>query len=165
MAMRNKALAGGAIGLVLVGAYYLGNLFNGFGLGPGGGPGSGTGNGDGDSETVNSAEEPDLDNTKPVSKAEPPGVELGKIVMVLIDGEEYKVLRSPEADVLEAANYRPATLEQIVQMAKDVEGVQGLKVRIAMRPNSTADAEDRLHNALREAGLQSAFRDLKETIP
>jgi hypothetical protein len=120
MAMRNKALAGGAVGLVLVGAYYLSSLFNGFGLGPGGG-GSGTGAGN--------------DN-------------------------------APAADINNVANYRSATLDQIVQMAKDVEGEQGLKVRIAMRDTSTAQAEADLQNALIEGGLsRTAFRELEDTIP
>ena len=47
MAMKNKAITGGFIGLVLLGAYFLSDLFNGFGLGPGGGPGTGTGTGSG----------------------------------------------------------------------------------------------------------------------
>ena len=46
------------------------------------------------------------------------------------------------------------------------EGVQGLKVRIGMRDNSTAKAEADLRNALLAAGLsQTAFRDLDVTIP
>jgi hypothetical protein len=167
MAMRNKLFTGGAIGLVLVGAYYLGSLFNGFGLGPGSGPGEGPGNGESSdpSQVVTSTEEPEPE-TQPVSKAEPSGVELGRMVVVLIDGQEYKVLKAPDANIYDAANYRPATLEQIVQMAKDVEGVQGLRVRIGMRANSTAKAEADLQNALIAGGLSTtAFRELDETIP
>lgn len=164
MAMRNKALTGGAIGLVLLGAYFLSSLFNGFGLGPGSGTGTGTGTDD-DNEVVTSSQRPE-DDTQPVSKAEPPGVELGKMVVVLIDGEDYKVLRSPDAGIYDADNYRPATLEQITEMAKEVEGVEGLKVRIGMRDTSTPQAEIELRKALLNAGLpQTAFRELDETIP
>ncbi len=167
MAMKNKALTGGFIGALLLGAYFLSDLFNGFGLGPGSGTGTGTGTGENSdpSKVINSTEEPDPD-TVPVSKAEPGGVERSRMVMVLIDGEEYKVLKSPEANIYDPANYRPATLEQIADMAKKVEGVQGLKVRIAMRETSTPQAEANLKNTLLEAGLpRTAFRELEETIP
>lgn len=167
MAVKNKALAGGAVGLVLVGAYYLSGLFNGFGLGPGGGGGTGTGTGnDNATKTANSTEEPDKDNTNPVSLPEPGGAELGKIVYVLIDGEQYKVLKAPDAEILVPSNYRPARLEEIVQLAKEAEGVQGLKVYIAMRATSTAQAEATLQTALVQSGLpRTAFRDWPQTIP
>ena len=160
--MKNKAMAGGAVGLVLLAAYFLSNLFNGFGLGPG--SGDGTGNGEGDpSEVISSSEEPE---TEPVSTIGPPGVDVGKMVVVLIDGDKYKVLKSPESDYYEADNYRPVSLEQIVAMAKSVEGSDGLKVRIGVRDNATADAENGLKNALLDAGLSRVeFRELPYPIP
>ncbi len=161
--MKNKTIAGGAIGLVLLGAYFLSNLFNGFGLGPGSGTGSGDGKSTDPSQIVSSTENPE---TRPVSKLDLPGVELGKIVTVLIDGDNYKVLRAPDADFYDVANYRPATLKQIVNMAKSVEGSEGLKVRIGMRSTSTSRAETGLRNALLEAGLpRTAIREREETIP
>ena len=132
--MKRKTMMGGAVGLVLLGAYFLGNLFTGgFGLGPG--RGDGTGGKDSDSsKIVNSAKKPEAD---PVNKVEPPGVELGKVVDVLIDGEQYKVLKSPDAYSYNVDNYRPVSLDRIVKMAKTVEGDSGIKVRIGMRENST----------------------------
>jgi hypothetical protein len=161
--MKNKAMAGGAVGLVLLGAFFLSNLFNGFGLGPGSGLGTG-GNGETDpSRVVNSTEQPE---TEPVSRVEPPGVDVGKILVVLIDKDQYKVLKSPDADPYDAANYRPVSLERIVEMAKTVEGSEGLKVRFGMRNNATADAEANLRNALLDAGLsRAAFRELEDPIP
>lgn len=160
--MKGKAMAGGAVGLVLLGAYFLSNLFNGFGLGPGSGLGTGGQNTD-PSQVLNTTEDAE---TEPVSKVEPPGVELGKMVIVLIDGEDYKVLRKPDADFYDVRNYRPASLERIVEMAKSVEGVDGIKVRIGMRENSTDQAETELRNALLEAGLpRSSFYELNKTIP
>jgi hypothetical protein len=162
MHMKNKAMTGGAIGLVLLGAYFLSNLFNGFGLGPGSGVGTGGKNTD-PSKVVNSTKTIETD---PVSKVEPPGVELGKVLIVLIDGEDYKVLKAPDANFYDVANYRPASLQRIVDMAKSVEGHEGLKVRIGMRENSTANAEANLRNALLEAGLpRTAIREREETIP
>lgn len=161
--MKKKAMAGGAVGLVLLGAYFLGNLFNGWG-GFGTGKGDGTGKGTSDpSKIINSTEEPD---TQPVSKVNPPGVELGKVVVVLIDGEEYKVLKSPNADSYDPKDYRPATLDYIVKMAKDVEGDAGIKVRIGMRSTSTPKSERELQKALTEAGLKPREILVKdETIP
>ncbi len=160
--MKGKAMAGGAVGLVLLAAYFLSNLFNGFGLGPG----QGVGTGDGESEpppVANTTEEPE---TSPVSKIAPPGVELGKMVVVLVDGDSYKVLKSPDANYYDVDNYRPASLDRIVKMAKEAQGSDGVKVRIGTRSNATADAESRLQNALLEAGLSRIeFREFDEPIP
>jgi len=162
MKTRNKAFAGGAVGLIAVGLMYLGNLFNGLGFGTGSGPG-GTGEKTDPSKIVSSATEPE---TRPVSKITPPGVELGKVVVVLIDGEQYKVLKSPEVDSFDAANYRPADLERIVKMAQAVEGDAGIKVRVGMRANSTPKSETDLREALLNADLPTtAILELDDTIP
>ena len=161
--MKRKAMTGGAVGLVLLGAYYLGNLFTGgFGLGPGQGGGKGGGETD-RSKIVNSTKAPE---TSPVSKSEPPGVELGKVVTVLIDGDEYKVLKSPRDSSYDVDNYRTVSLDRIVRMAKIVEGDSGIKVRIGMRENSTPKAEQELRDALLNAGLPpTALYEVKDTIP
>jgi hypothetical protein len=160
--MKNKAMTGGAVGLVLLAAFFLSNLFNGFGLGPGSGPGTGVNNAD-PSQVVISTKTPD---TKPVSKLDPPGVELGKVLIVLIDGSDYKILKAPDANFYDVANYRPITLESIVELAKSVEGSEGVKVRIGMRASSTAKAEADLNNALLDAGLpKTTIREREETIP
>jgi len=152
MKTRNKAFAGGAVGLIAVGLMYLGNLFNGLGFGTGSGPG-GTGEKTDPSKIVSSATEPE---TRPVSK----------VVVVLIDGEQYKVLKSPEVDSFDAANYRPADLERIVKMAQAVEGDAGIKVRVGMRANSTPKSETDLREALLNADLPTtAILELDDTIP
>lgn len=162
MKTKHKAMAGGAAGLVLLGAYFLGGLFDGFGLGQGAGLGGGGESAD-PSKIVTSSEEPD---TEPVSQVAPPGVDPGKVVVVLIDGNEYKVLKSPDADSHDAGNYRPASLDRIVKMAKEAEGEAGIKVRVGMRPNSTHRSETELRQALLDAGLPStAIYELEHTIP
>ncbi len=155
--MKRKAMMGGAVGLVLLGAYYLGNLFTGgFGLGEG----DGKGGKDGDSsKVVNSTKNPE---------APPPNqtVELGKVVVVLIDGDQYKVLKSPDASSYDVDNYRTVSLDRIVKMAKTVEGDSGIKVRIGMRDNSTPKAEHELRDALLNAGLPpTALYEVQDTIP
>lgn len=160
--MKNKAMAGGAVGLVLLGAYFLGNLFDGLGFGTGSGTGTGEGPSD-PSKVVNSTEEPE---THPVSKVNPPGVELGKVVVVLIDGDEYKVLKSPEADSYDPSDYRPVSLDRIVEMAQEVEGDAGIKVRVGMRPTSTPKSERELRQALDKAGIKPReILELDKTIP
>ena len=161
--MKRKAMMGGAVGLVLLGAYFLSNLFTGgFGWGPGQGDGTGGKNKE-PSDIVNSTKTPE---TSPINKVEPPGVELGKVVVVLIDGDQYKVLNSPEAGTYDVDNYRRVSLDRIVKMAKVVEGDSGIKVRIGMRDNSTPRAERELRDALLNAGLPAtALYEVKDTIP
>ena len=162
MKMKHKAMAGGAVGLVLLGAYFLGGLFDGFGLGKGSGLGTGGESGD-PSKIVNSTEVPE---NEPVNTDVPPGVDPGKVVVILIDGENYKVLKSPEANSYDAANYRPASLDQIVKMAQDAEGDAGIKVRVGMRANSTHKSETELRQALLDARLPAtAIYELDDTIP
>lgn len=148
--------------MILLGAFFLGNLFDGLGFGTGSGTGTGEGKSD-PSKIVSSTEEPE---TQPVSKVNPPGVELGKVVVVLIDGDQYKVLKSPEADSFDPGDYRPVSLERIAELAKEVEGDAGIKVRVGMRPTSTPKSERQLRKALADAGLKPReILELDKTIP
>jgi hypothetical protein len=166
-----KGWAAGIGGLVvIVGAFLLGNWFNGFGLGPGNGPGSG-GSGPDDShdgtQTVATTEpledEPKRQRPDAEDEAGAGGV---KVVNVLIDGDQYKLLRSPDVKWIDRANYRPAKLDEIVRQAGKVPGDLGVKVRVAMRGNAQPQAEERLKSALLDAGLDPTAVDWRDvTVP
>ena len=87
---RGTLVVGGGVGLVLLGAYFLGNLFNGgWGVGPGSNDGTGQDGGknaDPD-RVINSTEQPD-DGTTPTSAPNSSGiagVNLGKVVPVVFE--------------------------------------------------------------------------------
>jgi hypothetical protein len=160
-------MAVGIGGVLVVGAMFLGGLFKGIGFGPGG---SGDGDGEGDGKPGTHAEAPDkpavqVPQPKPTETAAT-GTGLGDVVNVLIDGDQYKILRSSDAPWYDKANYEPATLERVVELAGQVEGDSGVKIRIAMRGNADSQAEERLERALLDAGLDpTAVNWRDQTVP
>jgi hypothetical protein len=141
MKTKHKAMAGGAVGLVLLGAYFLGGLFDGFGLGKGEGLGGGGDSGE-PSKVINSTEEPETD---PVSTVVPPGVNSGKVVVVLIDGDEYKVLKSPRSQFATTrAIIGPPHWTRSSRWPKTRKATAGIKVRVGMRVQFHPKSESRL---------------------
>lgn len=143
---RGKAVVGGA-GVLVLAAIYLG--FKGFGLGPGDGAGDGSGE----------------KNTNP-SETNVAVENVGDVVVVLIDGGNYGMLKSPKSNPVDKDNYEATSLDKIVDTAKKVEGDSGVKVRIHRRGNAKASAENNLTNALIESGVDRTSMYVNEdTVP
>ncbi len=125
---------------------WLGSKLGGLGLGTGGGAGVGIG--------TPSANSPQASTTDPAA-AEPgesgasPASEPATLDIV-IDGEGYTYrqrINGKDATV-------PVPLEQIVELAKQRKGDrEGVRVRIQRRGNALPSAEERLAEALRDAGI------------
>jgi hypothetical protein len=165
-------LLAGLGGIILLAAFYLGSLFNGFGLGPGGGDGDGDGEGTGTNESAPDEPQRAMPDAPPVpdetEQPEDDGLPGGEMTVVnlLIDGEEFKLLREPDARWIDPKNYRPIELDRVVALAKDVPGDLGVKVRVAMRGNAQPEAEEQLKTALAEAGLDPTAIDWRDvTVP
>jgi hypothetical protein len=146
--MRKRTAAGGILVVAAAVGLWLSGLFKGFGPG---GTGDGTGEGDGDGPEAQLVELPTSTDADPADDA-PPLAEPGRVVEVLIDGEQYSVRRS----IAGGAEWRPADAAEILRLARSASGdSQGVRVRIRRRGTSLPSAEQRLEQALLESGLSS----------
>ena len=142
-----KAVGGGIIvAALLVLGSYLGGL--GFGIG------DGSGNGDGDNPPSLDGVQGPIDSEKTTTPAETE-LEIGTVVNVLIDGNQYRILKSPDASWTDTDNYTAIPLERVLSAVQDADGDSGVKIRIARRGNSLPEAELKLREALRDAGIEA----------
>ncbi len=144
-----KAVGGGVI---VAGLLVLGSYLGGLGFGLGGGSGSGNGDGDNPPNLDGVQGTIESDSSKTPSDDEP---KIGSVVNVLVDGSQYKILSSPDASWTDADNYTPVTLDRVLSATKSAEGDSGVKIRIARRGNSLPEAEVKLRESLRDAGIEA----------
>lgn len=84
------------------------------------------------------------------------------IVDVLIDGDDYLFAIGMRDETLER---EPRTVAEIVDAAANVEGDSaGVKIRIARTFQATAQAENELLSALKEAGMDDDAIDQRRTL-
>lgn len=145
MKIRNLIGATLAIGLI-VGAY-LGGMLPKFGTGPGIGVGIPGGSGTGSSQP---AMTPPPDKAKPDAEKEPPSPPDDPQVLAVLVEEEHYAIGERAGNRRE---YRPASLNTLVEAARQHAGnADGIRVRVARR-KSRAAAEIRLRDELFKAGL------------
>ncbi|WP_166820564.1 hypothetical protein [Thalassoroseus pseudoceratinae] len=142
-----KAVGGG---LVVAALLVLGSYLGGLGFGVGGG----SGDGDGDSPPNLSGVQGTIDSETPTTPDETE-LEIGTVVNVLIDGSQYRILKSPEASWTDTDNYTAISLERVLSAVQNADGDSGVKIRIARRGNSLPEAELKLREALRDAGIEA----------
>jgi hypothetical protein len=163
-AMRRTASTAAVVAILAVG-FWLGNMFKGFGLGPGGGggsdsssqsPGPGTG-GTRDPnqrrEAIESKKElvstPEtLPEVQPAQSPEAVSPGAPSLVTVAIDGSGYALST-------DGVRFQPATLGQVIEVARDTTGNdQGVRVRVVRRKNAVNGARLDLFHELEAAGLR-----------
>jgi len=142
--MRKRLIAGGAVVLLIVGAW-LGNLFKGFGVG---GSESGTGN-----EAEVNLTAPTEAHTETPQQVETPAVEpeTSPVLTVLVDADQFRIQSGSDA----SATFATATLDEIVKRARESTGDEhGVRVRLRFRENAQNGATSDLFKALQErAGI------------
>lgn len=151
--MKKRLIAVGAIGLLIVGAWF-GNLFRGFGLG-------GSGSGEGDNDRATGDVQVSLDTGEPSltagltsatatsSTAEGAPV-ADEVVTVVITTDRYELQSGDDA----TARFEPATKEAIVELAKSRKGdAHGVRVRLRFKPDAHSGATSDLYSALQEADI------------
>lgn len=137
--LKKPAVAGGLVAALVALGMFLGSLLNGLGLGPGGG---GRPNHDGRVSEERPAQPRDADPDREIT--------LGDVVTVRIEEDELYVQEPADGGTVE----RQVSLERLIELAKRAPGnAQGIRVRIERGPTSIPIVENRLEEALREAGL------------
>lgn len=92
-------------------------------------------------------DQPPSDESKPELPAE---ANDSKVLYVEVDGAGYRVV-SPEAGL------RPATLDEIVQLAKDRPGsTEGIRIKVKRQETSKYQSEVDLRDKLVEAGIDNS---------
>lgn len=174
--LRGKLVAGGALGLLVLGMW-LGSFFKGFGLGgPGSGPGGGT-TGNAIPETAGADDRPTnasvaIDPDTTLATASPRGTptEPGQssadappeTISVMIYEGGYRLPKAKIGDdsstssmELKSSDFQPASLEEVVAWARAAKGnADGIRVIVLLHQSSTAGARMSLYQALASAGLQ-----------
>jgi hypothetical protein len=142
-----KRVAGGVV-LVAIGiGIWLSNLFT--GIGPGG-AGSNIGLNPEINATLQNDETTTGDTSLTSVQGEQPGSGAPERPIVVIDAQEYFL----EQRTADGSEYVPASLEQIVELARKAEPDEdGIRVQIKRRGSSRQSAETALNAALRDAGL------------
>lgn len=85
------------------------------------------------------------------------------VLTVLIDESKFSVLTKRDG----AEKYSPATMEQVVSLAKTAEGDQtGVRVKVLRRESAWASAEEELKSSLVSGGIPaSAIYWPKQLLP
>lgn len=162
--IRRNLMTGAAVGILAIG-FWLGTLFNGFGLGNGeqGSTEPETDSPGGTPVTVAPDDvsvdlgNPSLVRPTPDGTAEPD--EPLVMIAVLVKGDGFAVLRNPPPNVSMlgvplSQHFQNEPLDDIVQLALDSPGnASGVKVQIVKHKSSTVGGDSSLRTALKNAGI------------
>ncbi len=156
-----KTVVGGVLGLVVAGLLYLGSLLP-SGLGFGLGAGSGNSN----STNSENSDPSDADPPKEDPKPQPPNP--FDRVYVVVEGNNYKVLKAsvatPNEDAKWLENYRESSLKEILEMVSKTPEQEGVRIEIR-KNNSMQPTISALTVELAKLGLIMDKHYLIESTP